>query len=83
MTINKYQLLGYDVWGNAKHGYEVNNMYNLGEFEINDDMTDTEIVHHIGCNKQVEIDNCISDETTIYFKMKKSGKPLCELRLIQ
>ena len=44
----KYEIYDYDVWGNPKDGYEVNDVYSTGiEIEIPDEATDEQIIKQL------------------------------------
>lgn len=79
----KYRLFTYDLWGNDKDGYQINDYYYQGIFTLSPALTDKEIFKEIGIKPQsqnhVEFDS-IGDENTLYIISKKNGKPICELR---
>ncbi len=81
----RYQLFTYDLWGNDKDGYQVNDLYRQDIFELDlDNMTDKEIFKAIGIKPQsqnhVMFDNNCDMEYTLYIVAKKNHKPVCELR---
>jgi hypothetical protein len=88
----RYQLYTYDVWGNEKDGYEVNNIFSTNAiYELDENMTDKEIVKALkdqGLIKKgihtssIEIDGEM--DYTLYFDDVKGGhcKPDFELRKI-
>ena len=82
----KYKLYTYDLWGNDKDGYQINDYYGQDEFDINESMTDKQIFKIIGIKPQsqnhVEFDDHYIDSDTLYIIAKKNSKPLCELRRI-
>lgn len=82
----KYQLREYDVWGNEKEGFNVNDVYSTDEiYEIDLDWNDKLLIQEL--KKQGLIKKGIrsksietsGDGDTIYFDYK--GKPEFELRL--
>ena len=85
MKTQKYRLYTYDLWGNSKDGYQVNDVYSQDVFEIDDSLTDKQIFKIIGIKPQsqnhVEFDTN-GDENTLYIQAKKDAKPICELRLV-
>ena len=42
--VNRYQLWTYDVWGNKKDGFDVNNRFKEGIVEIPEDATNREFL---------------------------------------
>jgi len=91
--IRRYTLYTYDVWGNSKEGFDVNNVFQQGEISIrcrrkvyNEgtphefaayDPTDLQLSRAVGI-KGVEWDG--ETEYTL-IATSKNGRPLCELRL--
>jgi hypothetical protein len=88
-TYSKWQLIDYfDVWGNAKDGWDVNNMCVVGdEITISDYATDKEILNYLvtigylttSDMRQIVIED-LCDFIEIY--QRKSMKPLYSLRRI-
>lgn len=84
--IYNYRLYNYDVWGNAKDGYDVNNVFNTGEvYELDDTWTDKQIISELkkqgainkrAKNSLIRIDG--EFEYSLYFEYK--DKPEFELR---
>jgi len=84
-----YKVVSYDVWGNKKDGFEVNEAhYTSFTVELSEDATNREIVKALkDCGylkkglhtKSVRIDG---DEYCIYFSDARNGKPEGELRLV-
>lgn len=78
--------VSYDVWGNEKDGYEVNDAHYTGEtFELSDTLTNKGIVTSLkrqGCIKKTAKNHCIKIdgefEHSLYFEYK--GRPEFELR---
>lgn len=84
-----WKLINYDVWGNPKDGFEVNDQHYTGlsiELEPEREYSDKEIAKLLVksgfCNKTAIgrittewHDNCV------YINEKRHGKPFCELRL--
>ena len=75
-----YEIVVYDVWGNAKDGFEVNAAYTTGEVvDIPDDASDYQI------NRLLGVRGCVWDgepEYTLYATQKRNGKPAGELRRV-
>ena len=93
--MKRYRLYSYDVWGNVKDGFEVNDVFKTSYVcEIPDNASDADIVKALkSCGylkktlktKSVDFsfnDAIIGDESTpIYFGDARNGKPEGELRL--
>ena len=87
----KYEIISYDVWGNKKDGFEVNDAHHTGlEIEIADGATDKEIVQALkraGFLKRglryssIEIDG--EEGFSLYVTYEPDWYPLCELRPIE
>lgn len=92
-----YQLATYDVWGNAREGFEVNNVYQHGEIKIKckgsvyNQGTEWEFTEwaptDLQCNRAVGARNCQSvqgePDYVLYFENKMNGKPVYELRFLR
>jgi hypothetical protein len=93
-TINtRWTLHTYDVWGNPKDGYEVNDVYNQGEHDLDlseieynpgtpqaftsAHPTDRQIKRLFGVRCHIETDG---DDLTIYVNRKRDGYPIGEMR---
>ncbi len=90
--VRRYSLWSFDVWGNAKDGFEVNDRFRCGTVTIcckatvhnagtahefvSYDPTDRQLSRAAGVSR-VEWDG-ISDEE-FYANLKSNGKPVCEL----
>lgn len=86
----------YDVWGNAKDGYDVNDVYRLGDIEIeikpttNNEgtehefisayPTDKQIRDALGIKPRVKLD-LDGDDLTIYVRLR-DGYPAGELHCV-
>lgn len=89
-----WSLKTYDVWGNDKDGYEVNDVYSQGEIEMRIPQTRynvgtpgefvsayptlRQIKRTVGIDAHCRIET-EGDDLTIYVNKKRDGKPLCEL----
>lgn len=87
-----WSLRTYDVWGNAKDGYEVNQSYNQGEITmripqtrhnvgtphefISAYPTHRQIKKAVGISCRIDTDG---DDLHIEVNKLSDGKPLCEL----
>lgn len=83
----KYKLIDYyDIWGNEKEGYEVNNLCTwITDIEIADDATDADIINYLksinfisekATTETVELDG---DDFYIELTEKETGYPLGRL----
>ena len=89
--MKSYKLISYDVWGNAKEGFDVNDAHYTGlTVELPNDATDRQIVKALKVcgylkktlkTKSVHIHG--DDEFAIYFDDARNGKPEGELRPIE
>lgn len=86
---SRYRLIDYfDVWGNEKDGYEVNNQCILfDDLHMSQDITDQEILDYlksIGYLNTAEIEKfyIISDCDYIELFQADNMYPLCRLELV-
>jgi len=85
--LKQFELIDYDVWGNQKDGYNVNQAFHTHQYyNIDTELDDKLLVKQLKSQKlikkgihfkSIEIDG---DDMVIYFSYK--GKPEFELRLI-
>ena len=76
----KYQLISYDVWGNARDGFEVNQAFTTGIYiDVSDDTSDRAINRRLGFNGL----SWDGDEQCLYATVKRNGMPACELRVCE
>lgn len=91
--ITRWQVRTYDVWGNARDGWNVNDSYDAGETELELSVT----THNEGMGNQFQSatlsDEQISelfggeietdgDDVTIYVNRSSDGYPLGELHCV-
>lgn len=78
--MQKYRLYIYEVWGNARDGFEVNDVWRTDTvIEIAESTTDYQINRKLGAR------NCAWDGEwgyTLYATNKRNGRPEGELRKI-
>ena len=85
---HRWQIFGYDVWGNAEDGWEVNNVLPGPVITMSykaeyDKKTFDSAMSRARVNlRWALIDEGASDEDTIYFNTA-SGKPLAEMRRVK
>lgn len=92
MNKQKYCLYLYDVWGNSKDGYEINDVHKalVGTIfdckpviiEIDDETTDYQLNRKIGCCG-IEWAPDFNAGEFIFGRNKRNHKPFGELRLIE
>ena len=86
-----FEIISYDVWGNDKDGYEVNQAFTTGEFVyLREDMTDKEIIEALvnvgyyspdSLNDMDHVD--IEGEFGYSLYIEYKGKPKNELRRLR
>lgn len=92
--VRVYRLYTYDVWGNAKDGYEVNDVFEQGKVQIrcklkvfnegtaheffDYDPTDAQLSFAVKPTKPVTWDG--ENEYTLRAERTSDGYPVCELR---
>lgn len=90
-----WEVATYDVWGNAKDGYEVNDVYRQGTIELRIPQTkynegtpnefkgaypsDRQIKHVFGVLCRIETSG---DDLTVYVNRQRDNYPIGELRCI-
>ena len=90
-----WELRTYDVWGNARDGYEVNDSYNAEtvelripqtRFNVNTPQefigaypTDRQIKRAFGVNCRIETDG---DDITVYVNRSRDSYPIGEMRCV-
>lgn len=82
-----FQVVEYDVWGNAKDGYEVNGAYVTNNIiTIEEEATNEDICDWLrgylypGLPKKIIIDG--DYDFSLYLEAEEDGKPLLELRRV-
>lgn len=86
--MEKYRLVNYfDVWGNEEDGWEVNNLCNEGEIEVDDTSSKglLEAVKDFGFfneNATMDTVEVYNDYDFVEFFEKSNNKPLARLELI-
>lgn len=88
MGVRTYALINYfDVWGNAKDGWEVNDMCTeFEDLQITDDATDKDILEYLvqigflttSDRRRLVVEDLGGQNIEIY--QRKGMKPLCSLR---
>lgn len=93
-----WEVITYDVWGNKRDGFEVNQVFNSGMVEIpvklevynpgkewefySGGPTDTQIRKALGITPRVRIYDPYSNEGIVYANHVSTDYPLGELRLV-
>lgn len=87
--MNRYELVNYfDVWGNKREGYEVNNLCKEGQLDLPENATYKDIIQAIkafGFFKKTVRTNMVdisNDFEMIEIDERRTGKPVCRLELI-
>lgn len=91
----KWEIATYDVWGNAKDGYEVNDVYRRGEVDltltvtVNNERTpaefrsayptDKQLRQVFGVRCQIETEG---DDLTVYVNRARDGYQIGELHCV-
>ena len=76
----EYEIVSYDVWGNAMDGFHVNQSFYTGEIvSIDPESSDYAINRKIGI-RGVSWDG--DPEFSLYGTIKRNGKPALELRAV-
>ena len=87
--IRKYEVISYDVWGNARDGFEVNAAYSTGrvvEITFKDTAHATDYVSDYAINRRVGVRGVTWDgdpDYSLYGEVKRNGRPALELRAIR
>ena len=79
----KFEVIEYEVWGNAEDGYDVNQAFHTYRYiEVSEKCTDGEILEALSKDYSLPDDVSIFGESdfTIYLEDAKDSKPLLELR---
>jgi hypothetical protein len=87
-----YEIIRYDVWGNEKDGFEVNDAHHTGVFvSLTKDASDEQIIRALKNEGYISrncrfttfgVDHSFGDPPqAIYIEHAKSGAPFCELHL--
>lgn len=89
MKKEKWEVIDYDVWGNAKEGFEINDMFRTGTYVmISEDMTDEKIIEALrrqGVLKKgirsssIRVD---AHEDDIWIEDARNGRPEFGLRKV-
>ena len=88
--IPKYRVYDYDVWGNEKSGYEVNNVfktstvleipYNFSNKGIIKKLKEAGFIIQAAKNSKFRIDG--EPDATLYITWEPTEYPMCELRRV-
>ncbi len=83
-----FEIRNYDVWGNDKDGYEVNDTFHYGETELPEDFTDKDILtalnkEYFKSPQQLRNIEIGGDDIIITVNQRSNSKPVCELVKIE
>lgn len=95
--VRVYRLWTYDVWGNARDGFEVNDRYDHGELagvrcrlEVFNAGTPHEFHTHAPTDRQLSrlvggkgLSWDGESDHTLYAEFGRNGKPACELEFVR
>jgi hypothetical protein len=78
-----FQFVTYDVWGNSTDGFEVNAAYTTSErIQVPVGASDKKFLSVAGIDGRTYEVDPVSDETTVYIRRKRDGRPEGEYRLV-
>ncbi len=82
-----WKIWTYDVWGNEKDGYEVNDRFPHGVVDLPENPTDAEIGKMLNrefFSKPQRVNTLAfdGDDMVIYVNRKRDGFPILELNLV-
>ena len=81
----KWDVRTYDVWGNEDDGFYVNDIYRIGEVELDNDPSDADVIFSLkgagilngfATVRDYEFDG---DDTVIYLNVASNSRPVLEL----
>ena len=76
-----YEVITYDVWGNAKDGFQVNDVFRTGRtIELDENASDYAINRTLGVRGVAWTG---VPEFTLYGELKRNGRPALELQAIR
>lgn len=74
----KFEVISYDVWGNARDGFEVNQAFHTGRYiEVDENTSDAAINRRLGV-QGISWDG--DPAYTLYGTLKRNGMPALELQ---
>jgi hypothetical protein len=77
----KYEVITYDVWGNTREGFEVNQAFTTGRtITLPENASDYLINRRLGV-RGVKWDG--EPEYSLYGELKRNGMPALELRAVR
>ena len=80
LNTTTYQVITYDVWGNAREGFEVNAAYTTNNYiEVSESTSDRAINRRLGV-RDISWDG--EPGFTLYGTVKRNGMPALELRAV-
>jgi hypothetical protein len=84
-----YNVISYDVWGNLKDGYEVNQAFCTSHYiDVDDTDSDTaiirklKVIEYLNPKTRTKFTLDSSTEECIYINRERDSFPICELRLV-
>lgn len=84
MKTENFKLYTYDLHGNDTDGYTINDYYYQDTIQLQDieNLSDEDIIAEIDFLEPDKIEITLdSDNDHLYFANRKTGSPICELRI--
>jgi len=81
-----YQICTYDVWGNARDGWDVNDVRPGPVAAIDDARSDAQVIRALRAagiiGRRQTRSFAVDGDETVYVSEYRTGRPVCELRPI-
>ena len=83
--MREWRFWSYDVWGNAREGFEVNDRFEIDKVYIDDSITENKkklatLVRKIYGLKKIQL-SFDGDDRTIFIEAMRDGYPIGEMEL--
>ena len=87
MTMREWRVWSYDVWGNAREGFEVNDRFEIDKVYIDDSIIENKkklatLIRKVFGLKKIQL-SFDGDDRTIYIEASRDGYPIGEMELVQ
>ena len=85
MTMREWRFWSYDVWGNAREGYEVNDRYEIDKVYIDDSIIEdkkklSSLIRKVYGLKKIQL-SFDGGERNIYIEASRDGYPIGEMEM--
>ena len=85
--MREWRFWSYDVWGNAREGFEVNDRYEIDKVYIDDSIIENKkklatLIRKIYGLKKIQL-SFDGDDRVIYIEATRDGYPIGEMELVQ